>query len=246
MKHLLTTSAFLLAATAAMAKEKKVPDITGNWKETTRMARDKKSIAFTDTMFTDFMIGNEFITGRSTGFKYKGTFKVSNESLDMGMRMYTITERTPSRMVLKDDAGFYVWEKYTKADPSVENSGAAASGSRGHQETNLDGGPVAFSQLKGKWEVFKRTSSETLPEVNYKMLLHTLDIKGERAEDSSGIYAAADPTRNPGWFITGYANNVIHCKGPTGERELNVLKCEFGELIVQEGSVTYFFKQFRK
>lgn len=246
MKHLITTSAFTLAAMAAMAKGKPAPDVLGSWKETSRMGRNKAMIAFTDTMFTDFMIGNEYITGRMSGFRYKGTYKVSESVLDIGMRFYTITEFKPGRMVLKDDAGFYVWEKYDKADPSVENSGAAGSGSRGHQETNFDGGPVAFSQLKGRWEVFKRTSSETLPEVNYKVLLHTLDIKGDRLQDSSGIYAAADPTRIPGWYITRYDDNIIHCKGPDGERKLKVLKCADGELIIQEGTLTYFFKQFRK
>ena len=246
MKHLFTITTLSLAALSAGAKGNKAPDVTGSWKESARMGRDKAPIEYTDTMYTDFMIGNEYTTGRKTGFLYKGTYKVTEGTLDLGMRMYNITERSANRLVLKDDVGFYVWERYQKADPRVENSAAAASGSRGHQETDLAGGPVKASQLKGRWEVFKRTSSEKLPEINYKMLLHTLDLKGMNPADSSGIYAASDPTRFPGWYVTRYDDNIIYCSGPAGKRQLNVLKCTEGELIVQEGVITYFFKQFTK
>jgi hypothetical protein len=245
MKHFITCTALTLAALSAAAKEKKAPDVMGSWKETSRMGRDKATIAFTDTMYTDFLIGNEYTTGRKTGFLYKGTYKVTAGTLDLGMRMYNITESAPKRLVLQDDGGYYVWERYEKPDPRVENSSAAASGSRGHRESDFTDQRVSLSQLKGKWEVFKRTSSETMPEINYKKLLHTLDIKGAGISDSSGIYAAADPNRIPGWYVTRYDNNTIYCSGPSGSRELKVLKCVDGELIVQEGIVTYFFKQFR-
>jgi hypothetical protein len=247
MKHLFIITMFSLAAfEAAAAKGKKAPDVKGSWKETARMGRDKAPISYTDTMYTDFLIGNEYITGRKTGFMYKGTYKVTEGTLDMGMRMYNITEATAARLVLKDDVGFYIWERYEKADPRVENSTAAASGSRGHQETELNGGPVSANQLRGKWEVFKRTSSEKLPEINYKMLLHTLDFKGANPADSSGVYAASDPMRMPGWYVTGYGDNIITCNGKTGKRSLKVLKCTDGELIIEEGAITYFFKQFTK
>ncbi len=246
MKHLITLAACTFAAVLAAAKEKKAPDITGSWKETARMGRDKAPIAYTDTMYTDFLIGNEYTTGRRTGFLYKGTYKVTEGTLDLGMRMYIIAERSPSRMLLKDDGGYYVWQRYEKPDPHIENSSAASSSSRGRQETDLGGAPVSLAQLRGRWEVFKRTSSETLPEINYKILLHTLDIRGASPADSSGVYAASDPNRIPGWYITRYDANTIYCSGPTGNRELKVLKCADGELIVEEGSVTYFFKQFRQ
>lgn len=246
MKHLIACTALSLAALSAIAKEKKAPDIKGSWKETARMGRDKAPIAYTDTMYTDFLIGNEYTTGRKTGFLYKGTYKVTEGSLDLGMRMYIITERGPSRLVLKDDVGFYVWERYQKPDPTVENSTAAGSGNRGHSETSYDGKAVSIGQLRGKWEVFKRTSAETLPEINYKILLHTINVKGANPADSSGIYSASDPTVKPGWYITRYDDNVIYCSGPTGKRQLKVLKCADGELIIEEGAITYFFKQFTK
>jgi len=247
MKQFITCTALTLAAlSASAAKDKKAPEVMGSWKETSRTGRDKAAIPFTDTMYTDFLIGNEYTTGRKTGFLYKGTYKVTAGTLDLGMRMYNITEASPKRLMLQDDGGYYVWERYEKADPRIENSTAAASGSRGHQESEFTDQPVSMGQLKGKWEVFKRTSSETMPEINYKKLLHTLDIKGGSAADSSGVYAAADPNRNPGWYITRYDNNTIYCSGAGGSRELKVLKCADGELIIQEGIVTYFFKQFRK
>ena len=55
-----------------------------------------------------------------------------------------------------------------------------------------------------------------------------------------GVVAATQPS----WKIARYNAGIIYCTG-RDERQLKVLQCRNGELIVQEGILTYFFKQFQ-
>lgn len=229
----------LLTLPLAASAQKPV-DLTGSWKEVRRETRDGKAEVFDDTTYYDFLIGNEYTTRRRNQFMYRGTYKTTPGSLDLGMRWYKVLRWSPNRILLKDDAGTYQFVRYAKA-PEQENDAAAASAARGFQDGTA-AEKVPLRSLQGRWEVFKRTSSATLSEIDYKHIIRSIELRPGR--DTLGVvYASDDMNGQPSWKIDRYEDNVLHCSGKSA-RALKVLRCRDGELIVQEGVITYFFKQF--
>jgi hypothetical protein len=238
-RHLLCLAAALPLAAFAQHKQKPV-DLTGSWKEVRRETRDGKATVFDDTTYYDFLIGNEYTTQRRNQFMYRGTYKTTPGTLDLGMRMYNVLSWSPNQIVLKDDGGTYQFVRYTKA-PERENNAAASSSGRG-PEHNAAPEPVSLGALKGRWDVFKRTSSTTLPEIDYKRIIRSIELRP--GQDTLGlVYASDDLNNRPSWKIDRYEDNVLYCSGKSA-RSLKVLRCKDGELIVQEGVITYFFKRF--
>ena len=217
-------------------------DLTGSWKEARRVSPRGEALAYNDTTYYDFLVGNEYTTQRANSFMYRGTYKATPGTLDLGMRMYNILEMSPTRMILKDDGGTYQFARYTKA-PSSENNTAASSTDRGLKES-VAADNVDIARLAGRWEVYKRTSSATLPEVDYTRIVRVIDIHPRR--DTIGtVGAAKDMDGMPSWKVDRYANGILYCSGAKGPRQLKVVSCKDGELIVQEDVYTYFFKQFK-
>lgn len=241
MKRLLLF--LLLVPSFAFGGDKNKPiDLTGSWKETRRMDLNKQPIPFTDTVRMKFMIGNEYLWMKPNTFQYRGTYKASATSLDLGMRAFTALEMTPGRMLLKDELGIYEFRRYTETAPQQDNS-AATSGDRARVEENYDG-VQNISQLAGKWEVYKRTSAVQMNAIDYNRILKIIKISAKPATDSLGsVWAANDREAAPSWYVKKFENSTLICGGKDA-RELKVLKCDGKELVIQEDNVTYFFKQF--
>ena len=227
---------------SAQGNRKKV-DLMGSWMEARRISPGKAPLDYTDTTYYDFMIGNEYTTQRKNGFMYRGTYKTTPGTLDLGMRMYNIVEMSPNRMLLKDDGGTYEFVRYTKRPPAEDNT--AAIGKERAYQPDLRREPVRAQDLSGKWDVYKRTSSETLPEIDYTRILRSLDIKVIGGKVEGTVASAKDMDGAPSWKIVSYDAGILRCTGPRGDRMLKVLKASDGELIIQEEPVTYFFKHFK-
>jgi hypothetical protein len=239
MKHLLFPFALFAAILPADAADKNKPvDLTGHWKEVSRLSRTGERLDYADTTFYDFLIGNEYTTQRKNSFMYRGTYKATGGTLDLGMRMYNILDRSRDRVVLKDDAGTYEFVRYDKA------AAMAAAGNGRKYRDEVSTGSVGAGQLTGKWEVYKRTSSTKLPEIDYTRIIQAIEVKRDRDQISGSVWAAKDMESAPSWKVIRYEDNIIYCSGK-GDRKLKVLRCQDGELIVQEDAITYFFKQFK-
>ena len=244
MKKALLCLSLLAIALPVSASDKNKPiDLTGSWKESRRVSTSKAPLDYTDTTFYDFMIGNEYTVQRKNSFMYRGTYKVTTGTLDLGMRMYNVLEMKPNRMLLKDDGGTYEFVRYRKL-PMVEDNTAAVSTERAYQP-DMKREPVRVQDLSGKWDVYKRTSSVTLPEVDYTRILRTIDIKVTNGKVEGTVSSAKDMDGAPSWKIISYEGGILRCTGPRGDRMLKVLKASDGELIIQEEPITYFFKRFK-
>jgi hypothetical protein len=241
MKRLLPL--LLLVPSFAFGGDKNKPiDLTGSWKETRRMDLNKQAIPFTDTVRMKFMVGNEYLWMKPNTFQYRGTYKANAASLDLGMRAFTALEMTPSRMVLKDELGIYEFSRY-KEMPAQEDNAAATNGDRAKMEESYDG-VKDIGKLTGKWEVYKRTSAVQMSNIDYNRILKIVKISAKPLADSlGGVYAATDRENAPSWYVKKFENSTLFCGGKDS-RELKVLKCDGKELVIQEGNVTYFFKQF--
>jgi hypothetical protein len=230
---------------ASEAKERlKNVDLTGSWKETTRMNKGKMPIEYTDTTHYDFLIGNEYTTQRKNSFMYRGTYKLTPGRLDLGMRAYIIEEMNNDRMVLRDDGGVYEFRRYDKAAAMAENNTAASHSQRAKNENFAADMRVDRSSLAGKWESYKRTSSTTMESVNYDHVIRMLDITIKDNALKGSAYSTKDVDGLPSWKIWNYENGIIYLNGQSN-RKLRVVKASDGELIVQEDNLTYFFKEFK-
>lgn len=234
MKKILVITTALLAI--AIYSEGK--DITGDWREVKRVrAKNGTTIDFTDTMFFRFMGGNEYVSQKKGGFIYKGTYKMENNTLDMGSRFYTILKHTKTHLKLQDDAGIYEFELYSpnEATASLPKEPKAQ--------------PVSdIMQMKGHWSEFKRTSDHTIQEVDYQRLIKMMDIFTHFEDGNWGyVFATRDADNNPSWHIDSYDSKtqVLHCSG-RDSRDLHVIKCQDNELVLEEKGITYFFRSFKQ
>ena len=210
--------------------------LSGNWIEVKRMKLDKSVVAYKDTIHLKFMVGNEYVWQKSGGFTYRGTFRVTDKDLDLGMRDFAIVQKTPDKLVLQDDDGIYE----LAPDNTVAQQQTAAL------KPEAPAAPVnSINQMVGHWSVYKRTSAQVLKDVDYTRILKMIDITGGSSDGKLGyLYAAKDADNAPSWTIDSYSDQTLHCSG-RDKREFKVLKCENNDMVLEEDGITYFFKQFR-
>lgn len=229
---------FCAFAVSATKRDKDI-DLTGDWREMTRSYPNRPNIAFDDTTFFHFLIGNEYTTQRKNHFMYRGTYKIYDGQLDIGMRLYQIFTVSKDEIVLKDELGTYQFHRYQIPKQAERTSNVA-----GESSGSVGAGNIVLEQLSGRWEVYKRTSSETLPDIDYSTIIRVIEMKQEQGGLSGGVESAKDMNGTPSWKVVGYQDGIIECKGKS-DRKLKVLQCEGNELILQEGSLSYFFKKFK-
>jgi hypothetical protein len=245
MKRILLLMGIMASVLAADAKERlKNVDLTGSWKETTRMNKGKMPIEYTDTTHYDFLIGNEYTTQRANSFMYRGTYKLTPGRLDLGMRAFMIEEMNNDRMVLRDDGGVYEFRRYDKTAAMMENNSAAGHSQRAMSESFAGDTRVDRASLAGKWESYKRTSSTTMNSVDYERVIRMLDISTKNNTLSGSAYSTKDMDGMPSWKIWKYEDGILYLSGKSN-RQLKMVKASDGELIVQEDNLTYFFKEFK-
>jgi len=208
--------------------------LSGNWKEVHRETINGKHVNFSDTIKIGFLTGNEYTWMKKGGFIYRGTYKIENGALDMGSRYFTIVKQTRNRLVIKDDEAIYEFMPYT-----------LPAKSRLPQEKE----PMMVtntSQMTGTWKVFKGTSSATIKELDLGNRIKTVIIFD--SPDATGyigsVSGGEDPKGSPSWFISKFENGTIYCGGKSN-RSFNAAMTD-DELILREGSQTFFLKQFNE
>lgn len=227
------TLLLLAAPLAAFSGDKNT--LSGNWREIKRMGSDNGVISFRDTILLKFMVGNEYIWQKAGGMIYKGTYKIENNALDLGMRYFTIMEKKPNRLVLKDEAGIYEFTTYKEV--AVANAPKA--------EEHF--APVnSIQQMVGHWSVYKGTSAKTNQSIDYSRQLKVVDIYSTPQDGGKlgALFARKDADNAPSWYVESFSNQTLVCNG-RDRRVFKVIKCQDNELIMQEDDYTYFFRQFK-
>lgn len=240
MRNVLLFSLLIAFATAAHAGDKNKPvDLTGSWKETERMAKDRSAVPFTDTIRIDFQVGNEFLWQKAGSFMFKGTYKATATSLDLGARYFTVIESASGRMLLQDENGYYRLTKYKKP-AEVENNNAATSAGRSNNEIT---GDVVVSSFNGNWETYKRTSKVQQQAIDYQRIPKRILLKVKDKQVSGELHAAQEVFGKVDWRLDKYEQDYLFFSGKDA-RKLRVLKCDGKEMILEEGNFTYFLKKF--
>lgn len=224
----------LLMSLPLFALSKGKNDLDGNWREVKRMGTDKKSISYTDTVFFQFLPGNEYIWQKAQGFIYRGSYKVENGALDIGMRYFTIVEQKKNKLVLRDDVGTYEFEPYTPVSQMTPGKAPEKYS------------PVtSIGQMVGKWDKFKGTSANTQQQIDYTRAVKKIEIFSSPDNGKLGyIYAGRDSENAPSWYVVSFSNGTLYCDGKD-KRQFKVLKAENNEFFVEENGFTYFLRRFK-
>lgn len=224
----------LLMSLPLLALSKGKNDLDGNWREVKRLGADKKSVSYKDTIFFQFLPGNEYIWQKAQGFVYRGSYKVENGALDIGMRYFTILEQKKNKLVLRDDAGTYEFEPYTPVSQMTPGRAPEKYG------------PVtSINQMVGKWDKFKGTSANTQQQIDYTRAVKKIEIFSSPDNGKLGyIYAGRDGENSPSWYVVSFSNGTLYCDGKD-KRQFKVLKAENNEFIVEENGFTYFLRRFK-
>ena len=207
--------------------------LSGNWREVHRTDARGASMDFRDSIKINFLPGGEYTWLKKGGFIYRGTYKIENGMLDMGSRQFKLLSQSDDKITLADDAAVYEFMPYSEpARRRLPNSASPE--------------PVGdIHQLIGTWKVFKGTSSSTMKELDLSTRVKTVMIFDQPDKDGDIGYVSAgkDPQGKPSWKINRFENGIFYCNGKT-VRLFDVSMSGNKELILKEGNMTYFMKQF--
>ncbi len=239
MKKLLFLLLLVLPITAYCGKKKPIkPFLRTRWKETMRMKPDSSVIAFTDTMFLSFNGRDTFSYHFKNGFIYNGAYIFKEDSiLDLGTVKYRLMEfKVNKDIVLVNENGIYRF--------GVDSTDTVKAIIIPKEEKIL---PVtSIDQMIGHWTVYKKTGVGSTGAPDMAMQLRSAYITGPSTEGKLGyLFGGDDPGNAPSWYIKNFnEDQSLQCDGKT-PRGFKVIKCQKGEMILEDESMRYYLKQFR-
>ncbi len=239
MRKVLTILILLFSFTAfCKDKHKPLKMPVSRWKEIKRMKPDSAIVPFTDTLYISFKRKDSFSYHNLNGFIYNGGYTINDEDslLDFGTSRYKIAMKRPTTLVLKNDEGIFVLAPDLSDTAKIIVIDSTAE--KLIPVTSID-------QMIGHWTVYKRTAKDQ-GSLDVATTIEAAYITGPSTDGKQGyIYSGADAKNNPSWYIKSLgADQVLDCDGKN-PRILKVIKCQKGEMILEENDIKYYFKQFK-
>jgi len=228
----------LILPIAAFCREKhkqlKLP--ISRWREVKRMGPDSTIRTFSDTFYVSFRRKDSFSYHNTDGFIYNGTYTIDEDSiLDFGTAKYKIAVKRPTTLVLTDDKGIYV------LGPDVDTFKTIVL----EKEDSLL--PVKNIDLMiGDWTVYKKITDKQAEDIDFSTEIKAVYITGPSSDGKQGfVYGGLDPNNYPSWYIKNLGTDqALDCSGKT-TRIIKVIKCQKGEMILEDGGIKYYLKQFK-
>ncbi len=237
MKRLLLLLMLLIPVAGYSANKKKPkPMPVSRWKEVKRMSLDSTVIPFTDTLYIAFRPKDSFAYHVMNGFIYKGVYTIDEDSLlDFGTARYRMPVRKPLVMVLTDAKGIY---QFSRDSSDTAKIIVLTKDEKILPVTDVD-------VMIGHWTVFKRASKE-MGTVDNESAIRSLYVTGPSTDGKLGyVYSGSDANNNPSWYIKNFgADQTLDCDGKN-PKTIKVIKCQNGELVLEENGVSYYLKQFK-
>ncbi|HPI53578.1 MAG TPA: hypothetical protein PLU10_02735 [Chitinophagaceae bacterium] len=212
-------------------------DIDGKWQEEYREEKKGKEIDFKDTLRIEIRTDGFMMIRHTIGATLTGEATIEGKEIRLQGTDYTIADYSRKKLVLKGDAWIHHFRKadefssspVKKLIPDVE-------------EGKKD---ISLSTLKGKWTIYKKTDPQFTHD---KFYLKSIDFKEDKG---NGTYLAAVAFNNSdSVYVT---DAFVYIKGTdfiiSSDDETfkaKVLKSDGNELLLENGSIHYFLKQFGK
>lgn len=203
-----------------------------------RLKTDSTVVAFEDTLYMAFFPRDSF-NYRLKGEKiFKGKYKFYEDNeLEIANTSYEVAVRRPGKLVFVNDSSIHYFAVDSVADSTIFFI----------PDTTEKILPVKeLDSLIGHWSIYKTTVDSDAIAVDYSLQIKSVYVTGQGSDDKKGfVYCGGDKSDAPSLYITGLTSDQdLECMGRL-PRLIRVVKCQKGELIMKENSVTYFFKQFR-
>lgn len=208
--------------------------LKGHWRETGRWTTGEQELEYSDTMFFSFTPTGEYTWQKAGGFIYRGTYKVENNNLDIGMQYYSILDKQMNKLILKDQNSIHQFEPYIPQ--KVESDPRPKENYRRLAE-------IRFAA--GEWEKYKGTSDKKQQSINYDRSIKKVVIFDEAEDGKWGYVYAGNDGNEPSWYIESYSNDIMYLNGKD-LREVKVLNMKDNELILKEDGFNYFMRRFNK
>jgi len=218
-------------------KQLKLP--VSRWREVKRMKPDSTNLPFTDTLFIQFKKKDSFEYKNRDGFVYRGGYTINNDDslLDFGYSRYYVRVKRPTTLVLENKDGIFVmapeWADTVQliVVKKVEKYDTVTS----------------IEQMIGHWTVYKReTKEQAAGAIDNSATINAIFITGPATDGKQGyVFSGNDPKNAPSWYIKELGpDGALDCDGKN-RRILRVIKCQQGEMILEENEIKYYFKQFK-
>lgn len=242
MKKLLFLFLLFIPFAAFCQNKKKQKLVTpSRWREIVRMLPDSTNMQFRDTLFMSFQLKDSFSYHYKNGFIYEGVFTVSEDSiLDLGTERFKVVHvlnmpKKPALMVLANARGIY----HFAIDSSpllkaivIEKEDTATP------VTNID-------VMIGRWIVYKRVAKGP-GHIDPSDNIRSIYITGPSTDGKLGyVYSGSDADNNPSWHIKSFGVDQALICGGKNPRTLQVLRCQNGEMIIEEEEIKYYFKMYK-
>lgn len=257
MEHILTTNAtffchicliqmriaffllilFLPVLAFGADKKKPKPMPVSRWREIKRMKPDSSVVAFADTMYISFLPKDSFQYHNLNGFVYKGGYTIDEDSLlDFGTARYRIKERKPASLVLVNGEGIFTFARDSTDTVKVI---VLNSDEKTAPVTDIE-------QMVGRWSVYKRQAKEAgSGTLDNSVNIRSAIITGASTDGKLGYFFSGTDASKPSWYIKSLGSDqTLDCLGKS-HRVLKVIKCQNGEMILEEDGMKYYFKQFK-
>ena len=228
----------LIPVTALCVNKKTIkPFVPSRWKEVKRMKTDSTVVPFSDTMFISFFRKDTFSYHYKDGFIYNGRYTLTEDSLlDFGTIRFKVAVKKQASLMLVNDMGIYV---FTLDSSDTAKAIVIAKDEKPLPVTDVD-------QMIGHWTVYKKTV-DGVGTLDVGTQVRSAFITGPSSDGKLGyIFGGNDPNNGPSWYIKGYSpsDQFLDCDGKS-QRKFKVIKCQKGELIIDEDGMRYYFKQFK-
>lgn len=220
--------------------KKKIPRhfLPGRWIEVKRTTLDSAIVPFSDTLFMTFQPKDTFTYRVRNGFVYRGKYTIDEEGhLDFGTVAYDIARSIPNRLIILTNAkGIYYYEVDTSTLPPevvLEKEDKAIP------VTDID-------VMIGHWTVYKRVADKEGAASDFDAQIKSAYITGPSNDNNQGVlYCGNDPDDNPSWVIKKLGTDQsLECSGKN-QRFIKVVKCQKGEMVLEEAGISYYLKQFK-
>lgn len=224
----------LLPAVVHSIDKKKKLIIPGRWKEVKRMTPDSTVQEYDDTLYVAFLPKDSFSYHYRKGFIYEGVYGISEDSiLDLGTVRFKVLLRKGEQMVLMNQKGIHHF------GPDLSDTAAAIVIKKEDSARPVN----SLEEMIGRWSVYKR-KTEGPGTLDAADNIRSVYITGPSTDGKQGfVYSGADADNAPSWTVRelGGGQSLV-CEGRR-PRTFKVLRCQDGEMILEESGVKYYLKQ---
>ena len=206
------------------------------WREIKRLDADSVAVPFLDTMFITIKRKDSFSYHNKNAFVYSNVYILDDKSLDFGYAKFTIVFKKPKNMLLHDAKGYYLF--------GLDSSDTLKTIVLPKEE-KIDSA-FTIDNMIGHWSVYKRTPLKTLQVIDHNVLLKSMLITGRSTGRKLGfIFSDVDKRDDPSWTIVKLdKDHQMECEG-LPKRTFKVIKCQGGEIVLEDEEMQYFFKQYK-